>query len=230
VTCEANTECCSGACTCTSSSSNTEFGQCQVPFAQDFSSNTDGWSGVSQHDGLGDVLDSDAFTRWGGYSNVFPANGYTTTLDIYLDLAVAGNDTRFDWDSAVSTVDCRFLRDFVFNVGFYTADEVDCQVGSGNRFVISASNNATRSGADPCNTGHDPITITSSGWYTFTHRFENHDGVLVGTLTVQGASVSQSWRLSDAGDLIGSVVGGNRYGWFPLEEFPLLKIDNSTRK
>src|SRR5438552_3722653 len=29
------------------------------------------------------------FTRWGGYSAVFPTGGYTTRLDIYLDVAWA---------------------------------------------------------------------------------------------------------------------------------------------
>ena len=28
------------------------------------------------------------FTRWGGYTNEFPASGYTTSLDIYLDPAI----------------------------------------------------------------------------------------------------------------------------------------------
>jgi hypothetical protein len=43
--------------------------------------------------------------------------------------------------------------------------------GSGARFVISASNNATRSGAFPKNPGRDPFTINKEGWYTFEHRF-----------------------------------------------------------
>src|ERR1051326_8546730 len=31
-----------------------------------------------------------AFSRWGGYSNTFPAGGYTTTIDVYLDWQPAG--------------------------------------------------------------------------------------------------------------------------------------------
>ena len=229
-TCAANIECCSGACTC-GSSSNPEKGQCQVLFQQDFSRNADGWSGVTQRDGVGEVArESGAFTRWGGYSNVFPAGGYSTTLDIYLDLAAAANDTRFDWSSAVSTANCGFLRDFVFNVGVYSGTGT-CPIGSGSRFVISASNNATRSGANPCSAGRAPITITSSGWYTFTHQFSSRDGVLVGSLTVARTDGTRlgSWELSDSADIIGEVVGGNRYGWFVIQEFPVLRIDNSAR-
>jgi hypothetical protein len=177
---------------------------------------------------VGDAA-SGAFTRWGGYSDVFPAGGYTTTLDIYLDLAdaqAAGDDTRFDWSSAVSTSGCGFLRDFVFNVGFYNGTATCPLGGSGARFLINASNNATRSGATPC--APSAIPVTSSGWYTFTHRFTERDGALVGTLTVQGAGVSQSWELANPGDLIGN-VGGNRYGWFVIQEFSNLLIDNSTR-
>src|SRR5688572_25826020 len=46
------------------------------------------------------------FTRWSGYSKTFPVGGYTTTIDIYLDISppyMTGgampypNDTRFDW-------------------------------------------------------------------------------------------------------------------------------------
>jgi hypothetical protein len=186
---------------------------------------------VTASGGVGEAASGDfnAFTRWGGYSNLFPAGGYTTTLDIYLDLdSGAGNDTRFDWTSAVSMPDCTHRRDFVFNVGYYT-DNTTCSVGSGSRFVISASNNAGRGGADPCNPGHAPIVISASGWYTFTHQFMNNGGVLEVALSVSGPGGGGSWTLSDPSDIIGTTVGGNRYGAFALQEFPVLAIDNSAR-
>jgi hypothetical protein len=176
-------------------------------------------------------MGSSAFTRWGGYSNVFPDGGYTTILDVYLDIdAGAGNDTRFDWSSAVSTPGCTHRRDFAFNVGFYIGTGT-CAIGSGARFVMSGSNNAGRGGANPCNAGRNPITITETGWYTFVHRFTASGDALVGTLVVEGpGGVEQgSWVLSDASDVIGSTVGGNRYGQFFLQEFPVLQIDNSAR-
>ncbi|HEV2689036.1 MAG TPA: hypothetical protein VGV35_10785, partial [Bryobacteraceae bacterium] len=38
-----------------------------------------------------------------------------------------------------------------------------------------------------------------------------------------------TWTLSDPTDIIGSTVGGNRYGWFASQEFNFLAIDNSRR-
>ena len=61
-----------------------------------------------------------AFTRLGGYNGTFPTNGYTTSVDVYLDMAqnsVVGTDLRFDWTSAVSNATGGYGRDFVFNAG-----------------------------------------------------------------------------------------------------------------
>ena len=71
------------------------------------------------------------------------------------------NDTRFDWSSAVGTPSCGFRRDFVFNAGFY--NDLG-PFGAGPRFVISASNNATRSGANPRNPARKPYTVNVEGW------------------------------------------------------------------
>jgi hypothetical protein len=139
------------------------------------------------------------------------------------------NDTRFDWDSAINNADCGFRRDFVFNAGFYTDTDF---TGSGPRFVISASNNATRSGANPRNPGRMPYTVYAEGWYTFEHRFrDNGFGVLAVDLTLKdmlGVPLMM-WTLSDPSDVIGTTVGGNRYGWFVIDEFPVrLAFDNSA--
>jgi hypothetical protein len=182
-----------------------------------------------------------AFTRWGGYSQTFPPGGYTTTVDIYLDIAPPysrsmpmapySNDTRFDWTSAVSTPACGHRRDFVFNAGFYTDADT---TGVGPRFVISASNNAGRGSSFPKNPGRDPFTITVEGWYSFEHRFyavpSAPGGVLRVDLTIKNAAgvPLHTWTLSDPSDVIGSTVGGNRYGWFATEEFPFLAFDTSA--
>ena len=175
------------------------------------------------------------FTRWGGYSKTFPTGGYTTSIDIYLDVTAPymngtgySNDTRFDWSSAINDTACAHRRDFVFNAGFYTDTDL---TGSGPRFVISASNNATRSGANPKNPGRTPFTISVEGWYTFEHRFrDNGFGVLAVDLTIKNAAgvPLMTWTLSDPSDVIGSTVGGNRYGWFVINEFPYLAFDNSA--
>ena len=176
------------------------------------------------------------FTRWGGYSETFPVGGYTTSIDIYLDISppymdgsVTGyaNDTRFDWSSAINDPNCGHRRDFVFNAGFYNDTD---STGTGPRFVISASNNAGRSGANPKNPGRMPYTVNAEGWYTFEHRFrDNGFGVLAVDLTLKNfAGVPlMTWTLSDPSDVIGQTVGGNRYGWFVINEFPFLAFDNA---
>src|SRR5882762_6624930 len=173
--------------------------------------------------------DGSAATRWGGYNMSFTAGlGYITSADIYLNVGGAfSNDTRFDWDSAASQLDGNFRRDFVFNAGFYNNTDA---TGSGARFVVSASNNAGRSGAFPENPGRDPFAITQTGWYTFQNHFQNVSGVLVGTLSIldsTGVTV-HTWQLSAPSDTA-AICCGNRYGWFPLQEFSFLAFDNSLR-
>lgn len=218
-------------------------------YLQSFETGTTGWFGANRvpsgthlintktgayhaEDGPG------AFTRWGGYSETFPPGGYTTSIDIYLDISAPygsltsltpfSNDTRFDWTSAISTPACGHRRDFVFNAGFYTDTDT---TGSGPRFVISASNNAGRGNSFPKNPGRMPITVTQEGWYTFEHRFrDNGAGVLAVDLTLKDSLgvPLRTWTLSDPSDVIGQTVGGNRYGWFATDEFPYLAFDTSA--
>ena len=192
-----------------------------------------GTNGVSSAAGdfHAEVATGGSFTRFGGYESTFPNGGYTTSVDVYLDVdGGQANDTRFDWSSAISTPAAVPLhrRDFVFNAGFYNDSDA---TGSGPRFVISASNNATRSGAFPKNPARDPFTITASGWYTFEHRFFNAGlGVLAAELRItdlDGAPL-HTWLLSDGSDIIGTTVGGHRYGWFVIQESPFLAIDNAS--
>ncbi|HEV8414470.1 MAG TPA: hypothetical protein VGQ49_12815 [Bryobacteraceae bacterium] len=214
-------------------------------YFQGFETDTVDWSGVTrvpsgtngvtsaagafhaQADFFAAPSTSDAFTRFGGYESTFPAGGYTTSMDVYLNVGAGpSNDTRFDWSSAIGMPDGTFRRDFVFNAGFYNDTDA---TGTGPRFVISASNNATRSGAFPKNPGRDPFVITTTGWYTFEHHFYNAGlGVLAVDLrvtTLDGAPL-HTWHLSDPTDIIGSTVGGHRYGWLVIQEFTVLAIDN----
>jgi hypothetical protein len=168
---------------------------------------------------------SDAFTFFGGSEATFPAGGYTTSIDVYLNVEAGNaNDTRFDWSSAIGTPTNTFHRDFVFNAGFYNDTDA---TGTGNRFVINAGNNATRSGAFPKNSGS--FSITATGWYTFEHHFRNAGlGVLAVDMSIStlGGAPLHSWTVSDPTDIIGSTVGGHRYGWVVIQEFPVLAIDN----
>jgi len=218
-------------------------------------SKTGNWHAEAQGPLDLDMDGGSAATDWGGYGFSFPTGGYTTSIDIYLDMGTsASNDTRFDFSSATSAPgpgtcsvtsstacsqdsDCPvnefckppFDRDFVFNAGFYNDSD---STGTGPRFVISASNNAGRSGAFPKNPGRSPYSITTTGWYTFKHRFyDNGSGVLAVDLSIVDSSnhTLMTWTLSDPSDVIGSTVGDHRYGWFAAQEFPFLAFDNSQR-
>ena len=219
-------------------------------YFQSFETDTNGWAGamrvssgtrgVPSKSGVFHAEDQNlngvTFTDWGGYSETFPPGGYTTSVDIYLDISPPymtgsllpyANDTRFDWSSAISTPSCAHRRDFVFNAGFYTDTDT---TGTGPRFVISASTNGGRGSSFPKNPGRTPYTINVEGWYTFEHRFrDNGAGVLAVDLTIKNAAGVPlfTWTLSDPSDVIGVTVGGNRYGWFVQNEFPYLGFDTS---
>jgi hypothetical protein len=168
--------------------------------------------------------DGSAATDWGGYSTTF-GPGYVTSLDVYLKFGTT-NDTRFDWDSALNSAAGTFMRDFVFNGGYYNDTDV---TGSGDRFVFSASNNATRSGAFPKNPGRDPFAITAEGWYTFQHKFYDNGGVVACDLSILDSSTTtlHTWTLSNPADLT-ALAGGNRYGWLVFNEFNQIGIDNAS--
>src|SRR2546430_17075241 len=108
-------------------------------FSQGFETDTAGWfsvtrvpsgmHGVPSATGTHHAEDSSgggAFTRWGGYSATFPVGGYTTSVDVYLDISPPymngsllpyPNDTRFDWSSAIRTPGCAHRRAFAFKPG-----------------------------------------------------------------------------------------------------------------
>ena len=193
-------------------------------------SKTGSFHGEAVGSGVGGTEAGSAATNWGVYNSTFPTNGYITKVDVYLDLsATSTNDTRFDFSSAINDAAGSHRRDFVFNAGFYNDSDA---TGSSPRFVISASNNASRSGAYPKNPGRNPFSITTSGWYTLQHKFyDAGGGVLAVDLSIIDGSGTtiKTWTLTDATDIIGSTIGGNRYGWFANNEFSFLAIDNSER-
>src|SRR3954471_13755596 len=72
--------------------------QVQATYFQSFETDTTGWVGatrvitgthgvVSKIGGFHAEDGGGAFTRWGGYSETFPPGGYTTSIDIYLDVS-----------------------------------------------------------------------------------------------------------------------------------------------
>jgi hypothetical protein len=173
---------------------------------------------------------TNAATNFGGYTNMFPAGGYTTSIDIYMDAAgIFDNDTRFHYISAVSNSLGAHLRDFAFVVGGYMASDLGGPGGGTDRFVINGQTNSGRSSSFPKDPTKDPVAVTAAGWYTFEHKFYDNSGVLAADLNLYDPSdaLVNTWTLSVPTDLIPAVVGGNRYGWVSANEFDVLAIDNS---
>ena len=89
------------------------FANTPTPFFNGFETDVAGWftptrvasgsNGITSATGSWHAEAGGDFTRWGGYTDTFPSGGYKTSVDIYLDVNGGfPNDTRFDWDSAVS--------------------------------------------------------------------------------------------------------------------------------
>lgn len=168
-------------------------------------------------------IDGPVYTRWGGYSSEFPALGYDTTVDVYLDMALADGevDKRFDFSSAINNSDGNHRRDFIIHLG--------TNPGLSQQWLVSASNNSS---GWPGNPDRNPANITETGWYTLEHSFRDVGGQLKVSISIykKGNEVPMgSWVLSDSSDIIGTTVGGNRYGWFTSQRFDFdwLAIDNA---
>jgi len=200
--------------------------------------------------GGGPTVECDGpFTRWGGYNNVW-MGGYTTQVDVYLDVAYAnanpdsypGNigcltanssdttckGTRFDFSSAINDAGGSFLQDYVFNVGTGDPNQPNPCSSPAGGFVVAASTNAFRSGASPYDPGHDPFCVATSGWYTFKHTFKDVGGSLQVLMQIlpAGSNVPlHSWTITPGHAI--TELGCNRYGWFAEQEIWDLAIDNS---
>jgi hypothetical protein len=214
-----------------------------APYFQGFETDTSGWTGATRvPSGTNGIPSASggfhaevngASTFWGG--NNASTNGatgvfqpYTTSVDIFLDMARAGNDVRFDYTSAINNAGGTHLRDFVFNAGFYDSSDVAGPGAGTDRFIISASNGAGRMNAFPKNPARDPFAMTAAGWYTFQHSFFDNSGMLGVTLSILDSTntLIHSWLLGGQDAM--ATVGGSRYGWFATNEFAFLAIDNTS--
>jgi hypothetical protein len=211
-------------------------------YAQGFETGRDGWfdylgaltrvmdgtGGVPSSSGAWHAEVSGAFTRWGGYRSVFPAGGYTTSLDIYLDVNLGlANDTRMDFSSAINDPSGEHRRDFIFHAGFYNSSDMTGPGAGTNRFILNASNNAP---GNPKNSAGNPVAVTATGWYRVEHHFYDIGaGVLAVDINVYDPtdSLVYTQTRSNPDDIIGTTVGGNRYGWL-LNLGWTLPIDNSV--
>ena len=160
----------------------------------------------------------------------FSVLALVTSIAVYLDPNGGCEDTRLISLRPLPPAGGH-LRDFVFNAGFYTASDMTGPGAGTNRFVVSAGTTSGRANSFPKNTG--AVAIGTTGWYLFQHKFVNNGlGVLSVEMSITDTSnnVVFTQTVSNPTDTIGSTVGGNRYGWFPNNEFVgILAIDDSSR-
>jgi hypothetical protein len=148
--------------------------------------------------------DSAPFTRFDAYRSVWPGT-WTAEIDVYLDPAWASG-TGFDYSVAATNSVGGHLRDFIFHV---TKD-----TSTGKLFVAGSNNTNYAPREDLENINH--YEVGSAGWYTFQHIFRDQGGALAVDLNLLDANGSLLFTETrfNAADLIPTVVGGNRYGWF----------------
>ncbi|HPF41284.1 MAG TPA: PEP-CTERM sorting domain-containing protein [Phycisphaerae bacterium] len=162
---------------------------------------------------------SSPYTRFGGYSTSF-GGGYTASLDVYLDTGwTAGQG--FDYSVAANGTDNAHKRDFIFHVGVV-----------GGQLMVNASNNSDYNYNSfkliNENAGNKHV-VAASGWYTLEHVFYDNAGLLSVDFNLRDSGGSLLWSVTRGGnpaDMIPSVIGGNRYGWFTYNNIDGLAIDN----
>jgi hypothetical protein len=183
---------------------------------------TSGTAGVPSYEGVAHALAtggaggaSGPFTRYGGYSSSFGV-GFVTGMAVYLD-PTWSNGTGFELSVAASNQAGAHLRDFIWHVGVVNGE-----------FWVNASNNTNFSFDAGKLLQGGQFDVDTAGWYTLENVFYDNGGALAVDFNLYGGgNLLESFTRSNAGDLIASVVGGNRYGWFTFDNVGGgLAIDN----
>lgn len=201
-------------------------------FNQGFESNTDGW--LDQNSGWSGLVDrvssgtsgivsasgdyhavfsqtnasgglTAPFTRFDGYRDTW-TGPYQARAAIYLDTNWASGE-GFDYSVASNNSSGTHLQDFIFHV---TKDT------STDQLLVGGSNNTNFDPREDLETINS-VAITQSGWYTFEHSFfDNGDGTLAVALNLydSGGTLIFTEIRNTSANLLATVVGGNRYGWF----------------
>jgi hypothetical protein len=171
------------------------------------------------HAELTNVDSTGAYTNFGGYSGVW-AGGYTSNISVYLNPALMGADGGFDYSVAMNNQSNTFLRDFVFHV------TNDASTGS---LLANVDNGSSDNPSTVLENQAGTVTLSAVGWYTLRSTMYDNSGALAVEMQIldpANAVVFDS-TLSNPADLIATVVGGNRYGWFAaLNTASPLAIDN----
>jgi hypothetical protein len=172
--------------------------------------------------------------RMGGYVCCFPPTGFTASVDVYLDFALAdGSDRRFNFTIALNRITCAHLSDFVVSLG--------TRPGVPGEWIASASQNCP---GWPSNPGRNPQAITTgTGWYTLKYIFKNEGGLLDVDVEIKNSSAvtvayfDVSTDYDPGTGLVPipiTIVSGHRYAWFCAPQpgagysaLPFIAFDNS---
>lgn len=221
----------------------------QLAYTNGFEADTAGWLGSGAIDrvasGTDGIASSDGDfhavvsgshagpnTQLGGYNTVWPGD-WKASIDLYLDPSWDAG-TGFIYSVAANRTNGTALRDFMLNAGVLN----DESTGNTDTFVVLADTGGSPTSDPLYHIKAMPVErraeITEAGWYTLEHHFQNVDGRLVVTMTLSDVSdaVVKSWTIDYEwmNDIIGTDVGGNRYGWFTHAAVPGgIAIDNVTR-
>ena len=163
-----------------------------------------------------------ANTYWGNSgSNVFPDNGYTTEVDLYLDMAQADGASakRISWNGGISDAQAQNLEETAI---FFQTDPNNANQWQVN-FRITGPFKSS------------PWTqITETGWYTLQHHYrEGTDGYLYIDMAVLDAEENvisaATYGGAEYGHVVDTEVGGADYGWFPATytDFATVSADNA---
>ena len=97
---------------------------------------------------------------------------------------------------------------------------------AGGTYCVSAGGGSSGTGFTCAETTPVQITAGQADWYTFKHKFRNVAGQAVITMELRrGNNLIGTWVLPN----LGGSMGGNRYGWFPVNEIGPLQVRNSLR-
>lgn len=171
------------------------------------------------HAELTNIDSTGAYTNFGGFSSVW-AGGYTSNISVYINPALMGPDGGFDYSVAMNNQGGTHLRDFVFHV------TNDASTGS---LLANVDNGSTGDPSTVLENQLGTATLSAVGWYTLRSTMSDNSGVLAVEMQIldPANSVVFDSVLSNPADLIATVVGGNRYGWFAaLNTSNPLAIDN----
>ena len=134
---------------------------------------------------------------------VFPTNGFTSSVMVYIDptWAAANPGQQVDWDVGLNNTSGAYLSDNGFTMCTTTA-------GGGGFYV-----NLNQFGG--CNSS--PEELTTAGWYTLKQVFQSVGGQIVVTYSVTPAGGPAWTSVVNTGEPT-SGTGGPSYLWFADED------------